>query len=266
MEKIGFIGTGKMASAIIKGLVQTKTIESQNIIGFDVYKPALEKLSQETGIGMANDIKELVNLSDVVFLAVRPQDAQTVLTDIKEIVGEKFVMSIITGYGIDKMRKYLGENAKICRIVPNSACLVGESVNTYALSENATDRNDFVEKILISSGITLHLKEEQLDIITGLSGSGIAFFYILAEAFANSAQNLGLSKEDALRVTAQTMKGSGVKILESGLPIEDLIKQVATPGGTTIEGMKVLNESDVKEMLGKTLEAAVNRAKKLGSE
>lgn len=263
-KKIGFIGAGKMAEALIKALIEKKIVRAVNIIASDISSARLAKIKKQTGINTAKNNKEVVKKSDVVFLAVKPQNMNSVLDEIKKIVRkEQMIVSIAAGIKLKTIEKKL--NAKIVRVMPNTPCLVGEMAAGFSVGKKVTNSEKIiVDEILNSAGKAFLLTEKQLDAVTALSGSGPAFFAYFTDAMAKAAIKQGLNKDAAYELAFQTCKGTGKLLQETGLAPEELIKMVASPKGTTEAGLKVLNNSQIKKILQKTINAAVKRSKELG--
>ncbi len=262
MAKIGFIGSGKMAEALIKAILKTNLTES--IISSDKNKERLDYIMEKTKIKVTRDNKEVVKRSDVVFLAVKPQDMKAVLSEIKEQIKNQLIVSIAAGVKIGKIESIIGDK-KIIRIMPNTPCLVGEMAAGFAVNKNVNKADrEFINKLLNSAGKAFLLNEKDLDVVTGLSGSGPAFIAYMIKAMADAGAKQGLSKEAALELAIQTVKGTGKLLQETKITPEELINMVSSPGGTTIAGRKVLEKSDVRKVIEKTIEAATRRSRELG--
>lgn len=263
-KKIGFIGAGKMAEALIKALLEKKVVSSSSILASDVSSQRLNLLKKQTKIKTTKNNNEVVKKSDIVFLAVKPQNMQNVLAEIKKAVSKnQIIISIAAGIKLKTIENKL--NAKIVRVMPNTPCLVGEMAAGFAVGKSVTNSDKIVvDEILNSAGKAFLLNEKQLDAVTALSGSGPAFFAYLLDTMAKAAVKQGLSKDVAYELAFQTCKGTGKLLQETGINPEELIKMVASPGGTTEAGLKVLNNSEIKKILEKTIAAAVKRSKELG--
>jgi len=266
MVKIGFIGAGKMAEAMIKVILKNKIANSANLIASDVNENRLEYIKKETKIKITKNNKDVIKNSDVVFLAVKPQNIEEVLDEIKNIVKKQLIVSIVAGINLNYLESKL-KGKKIIRVIPNTPCLVGEMAAGFSLGKNVKDEDvKIVAEILNSAGKALILKEEMLDGVTALSGSGPAFIAYLLDALIEGAIKQGLSKETARELAFQTALGTGKLLKEYGLTPKELINIVSSPGGTTVAGMEILKKSDVKDVLIKTIEAATKRSKELGKK
>ena len=264
MLRIGFIGAGKMAEALIKAVIDSKITHSKNIYASDKNKERLEYIKKETKINVFNDNKKIINNSDIVFLAVKPQNMDEVLDEIKDIVKNQLIVSIAAGITLKRLESKL-KNRRIIRVMPNTPCLVGEMAAGFSLGKNCNDKDaKIIEEILNSAGKAFLIKEELLDAVTGLSGSGPAFIAYLLEGMIEGGVKSGLNRDIATELALQTAKGTAKLLQETGMTTQELIKAVSSPGGTTIAGREILESSDVKEILIKTIEKAAKRSKELG--
>jgi len=258
--KLGFIGAGNMAFALIKAIKKANLASS--IIASDVNKERLDFIKGELKIETTTDNKEVIEKSDIIFLAVKPQVMDSVLEEIKDT--NKLVISIAAGITIKKLQSKL-KKARIVRVMPNTPCLVGEMAAGFAVGKKVTDKEiKTVEEVLNSAGKAFYLKEELIDAVTGLSGSGPAFVARLIEAFVEAGQKEGLNKDIATELALQTFKGTAKLLQESGMTPEELVKIVSSPNGTTVAGREILEKSDYKDILIKTIKRSTERSKELG--
>jgi len=266
MLKIGFIGCGKMAEALIKGIIDSKITGNNDIYASDRNKERLEHIKKETKINVFDDNKKVVDNSDIIFLAVKPQNMDELLDEIKDKIKNQLIVSIAAGITIKKIESKL-KDKRIVRVMPNTPCLVGEMAAGFSLGKKCNDKDAMlIEKILNSAGKAFLLKEEMLDAVTGLSGSGPAFIAYLLEAMIEGGIKSGLDKDIAIELALQTAKGTAKLLQETGMTTKELIEAVSSPGGTTIAGREILEKSDVKDIIIKTIKKAAERSKELGSE
>jgi len=257
--KIGFIGAGNMAFALAKAIKKANLVKS--LIASDVNDEKLEYVKKELEINVTKNNQEVVDKSDIIVLAVKPQVIDKVLDEIN--VNDKLVISIAAGVKLSKLESKL-KNARVVRVMPNTPCLVGEMAAGFAVGKRCKDNDiKIVEEILNSAGRAFYLKENMLDGVTGLSGSGPAFVARLIEAMVEGGIKSGLSKDVATELTLQTFLGTAKLLQESGMSTEELVKIVSSPNGTTVAGMEVLEKSDVKDVLIKTVKKATERSKEL---
>lgn len=261
MKAISFIGTGKMASALISCIYNKKLAKS--IIASDKYDKNLINIKKQFNIKTIRDNKEAVRNSDIVFICVKPQDIDEVLNEIKYAVKNQLVVSIAAGIKIKHIESIL-KNKRVIRVMPNINCLIGEMAAGFSAGKYAT-KGDIVEvsKLLNAAGIAFHLKEELLDSVTAVSGSGPAFFAYFIDAIAKAGIKNGLSKNVAYKLAAQTALGTG-KLLMNGLSPQELIIMVASKKGATEDGLKILEKHKVRNILINTVNAAYKRSKELG--
>jgi len=252
MTRIGFIGAGNMARALILAIKK----DYPEIIASDKDPARVESLDVN---GTTNNQK-VVDRSDVVFLCVKPQIVDEVLNDLK--IGGQIIVSIAAGVTISRIQDIIG-NKKIIRVMPNTPCLVSEMTGAYSVNPNVTeDDKKIVFEILSKAGVIYEVSEELLDPVTGLSGSGPAFVAKLIEAFSDAGVNNGLSKEISYGLTLKTFIGTA-RLLKQMTP-EELVNMVSSPNDTTVAGREVLENSDVFKIINDTISRATERSKELG--
>ncbi len=257
---IGFIGAGKMAEALISAILKSKL--SKSMIASDVDGKRLEYIKTKHKINITKNNKEVIHSSDIVVLAVKPQIINSVLEEIKET--NKLIVSIAAGITIKHLESKL-KKARVIRVMPNTPCLVGEMAAGFSKGTKAKQEDVLiVEEILNSSGKAFYLNEDMLDAVTALSGSGPAFIARLLEWMIEGAKKEGLKEDVAQELAYQTAIGTGRLLQEKGITPKELVDMVSSPNGTTVAGRDVLENSDVKEILMKTIEAAAKRSKELG--
>lgn len=266
MTKIGFIGTGQMATALARGFVEAGKVAGRDIVGTDPATAALEAFTQAVPTARAiSDAKECVRESKVVFLAVKPQHIDTVF---QQLAGgssaEQLFVSIAAGVTISKLATGLNTE-RVIRVMPNTPCLVGQGAAGFCLGAGATaEDSSLVGELLSSVGIAYEVPESQLDAITGLSGSGPAFVYQLIEAMSDGGVRVGLPRAIATQLATQTVLGAAKMVLETKDHPGVLKDRVASPGGTTIAGLHALERGGFRGTMMDAIEAATNRSKELG--
>jgi len=259
-HKIGFIGAGNMAFALINAI--KKADLASQIIASDVNAERLEQVKKEAKINITKDNKEVINKSDIIFIAVKPQVIDDVLEDIKET--DKLIISIAAGIKIKTLEQKL-KKARIVRVMPNTPCLISEMAAGFAVSKRCADKDlKIVETLLNSAGKALYLKEEMLDAVTGLSGSGPAFVARLIEAFIEAGIDNGLSKDAATELALQTFKGTAALLQQTKMTAEELVTMVSSPRGTTVAGREILESSDYNKIIKDTITKATERSIELG--
>jgi pyrroline-5-carboxylate reductase len=262
LVKVGIIGVGRMGSALVRGFLNAK-ITKKSLMASDYDKEKLKLLCKDTGIKMASDNIELVSKSEIVIIAVKPKDLGKVLNEIFDNVRAKLVVSTVAGVPIAVFERKL-KGAKVVRIMPNITCSVGEGAIVFS-ADSRVRRKDLrrVKELLDKLGIALELPENKLDAVTGLSGSGPAFYSLVVKAMAVAGVEEGLPEDVALKLAVQTAKGVGKLLFETGMDPEELVGMVRSPGGTTEAGLKKLEERVVTEAIKEAVHAAVKRAKEL---
>ena len=265
-EKIGFIGGGKMGEALINGILRAGLSSSDKIMVSDVDKKRLQILEKEAGIKTTQDNKKITSDSDIIILAVKPNMMGSVLDELNsEITSKHLIISIAAGIPLSFIESSLNKGCRAIRVMPNTPCLVGETAAGYVLGKKAT-RNDgkLVGQLLDAVGKSFLLDEKYLDAVTGLSGSGPAFIYVVIEALADGGIKMGLPRDVAITLAAQTAFGAAKMVLESGTHIGQLRDSVTSPGGTTIEGLHALEKGGIRNALIDAVETATKKSKSLG--
>ncbi|MBI4008345.1 MAG: pyrroline-5-carboxylate reductase [Planctomycetes bacterium] len=265
-ERFGFIGGGKMGEALVKGILKAKLSSADKIIVGDPLKERVLLLEKETGIKTTQNNKEIVQNADLIILAVKPNTVGGVLKELKDSITKKhLIVSIAAGIPIAFIESSLKPGCRVIRVMPNTPCLVGETAAGFALGTNATEADGkLVSTILSAVGKCFLLDEKLLDTVTGLSGSGPAFVYMVIEALSDGGVKMGLTRDVATKLAAQTVLGSAKMVLESGIHIGELKDFVTSPGGTTIEGIHALEKGGLRTALIDAVEAATLKSKKLG--
>ncbi|MDR1168866.1 MAG: pyrroline-5-carboxylate reductase [Heliobacteriaceae bacterium] len=263
-RKIGFIGCGKMAGAIIKGIIAAGFLPKENIKGAEINCETAQLAQNSLGIEVCRDNRALAAESDVVFIAVKPNYTAGVLEEIKDVLAGKLVVSIAAGVSVKKIEGITGE-VRVIRVMPNTPALVLEGMSAAAKGTYASDCDmEFVISLLSSIGKAVEVDEKQMDIVTAISGSGPAFFYKVIEDIARAGEKLGLDYEKALLLAAQTAFGSAKMALGRGeLSLENLIGNVATKGGCTFEGIEVMKAQNSDRLFFDVIEATAQKACKL---
>ena len=265
-KKIGFIGSGKMAGAIIKGLIKTHTVDSNCIMATKSNKEGLEEKSQELGVKIILDNKELVKNSDIIFVSVKPNQVLGILEEIKSFVtSDKLIVSIAAGVNINKIEANLHENSKVIRVMPNTPALVGEGMSGIVGGKVSAEDIEFVKSLFSTIGKCVVVdNEDQLDIVTAISGSGPAFYYKVINEIARAGEKLGMDYEKALLLSIQTAIGAGKMALNRDISMEQLISNVATKGGCTAVGVDCMNENNTEKLFYDVIKSTTEKAHALG--
>jgi pyrroline-5-carboxylate reductase len=264
--RIGFLGAGQMATALAKGWLAAGLSRADCIQAGDPLSGARDKFHDITQARVSADNRQIVASSDVLILAVKPQAMASLLADIKPVVSpHHLIISIAAGVTLSQLAIVLGANRRIIRVMPNTPCLLGASASGFSPSDAATPEDiALVQKLLDAVGRAFRLPEHLLDAVTGLSGSGPAFVYVMIEALSDGGVRVGLPREVATALAAQTVLGAARMVLETGTHTGALKDVVASPGGTTIAGLHALERGGFRAALMDAVEAATRRATELG--
>lgn len=255
-----------MATALAKGFIRAGLVAAENVMAADLSAAAREAFAKETGGQVAATNGEVARFAEVLILAVKPAHVVDALGQLRIFLTDQhLLLSIAAGVSIKSVTDELFETARVIRVMPNTPALVGASATGYALGENATPEDAaMAQKLFSSVGVAFELKENLLDAVTGLSGSGPAYVYLMIEALSDGGVAAGLPRDISTRLAAQTLLGSARMVLETGLHPGALKDMVTSPGGTTIEGVHELELAGVRGALITAVRAAAEKSQKLG--
>jgi pyrroline-5-carboxylate reductase len=261
VNRIGIIGGGNMGLALAKTIADR--FPGVSIYVYDVSRDRLALFEKELpDVQPTKGPRELAEVSEVVFLSVKPQDIQSVLEALQNT--DRLVISIVAGVPISRIESLL-KKARVVRVMPNTPCLVGAMAAGYAFgSKVRRPDSEVVQQLLSSAGYAAEMEEQLLDAVTGLSGSGPAFVARLIEAFIEAGKGLGLEPEVARNLSLQTFFGTAKLLADTGMEPGKLVDMVSSPGGTTLAGRRILDTSDYAQVIGNTIRAATERSKELG--
>ncbi len=266
-KRLGFLGAGNMAGALIKGLVHAK-VPPERILASDLKAERLASLHEQHGIRTTTDNHQLLRESDIVVLAVKPQIIDKVLTEVGgEVRGDQLVVSVAAGVPIDALEARLPPKTRVVRSMPNTPATV--MAGATAISGGTHAREDdlrIARELFEAVGRVVVLDEAMLDAVTGLSGSGPAYVMLIIEALADGGVKVGLHRDIALTLAAQTVFGSARLLLETGEHPGRLKDMVTSPGGTAIAGLHTLESGALRKTLMDAVESATRRAAELGAD
>jgi pyrroline-5-carboxylate reductase len=264
-KKIGFIGGGAMAEAIVKGMLKAELVAAKQITVSDIATGRLEYLTTTYKVETTTDSREVAGNSDILIFAVKPQVINDVLSNIgPKVPKTTIVISIAAGITISTLEDKL-PGVPVVRVMPNTPVSVGEGMAAIALGKHAgKDADDTAMAIFSSVGKAVTLGENAMDAVTGLSGSGPGFAYVLIDALSDAGVRAGLPRQTALTLAAQTLLGSAKMVLETGEHPGKLRDAVTSPGGTTIAGIHVLEQRGVRAALIDAVIAAADRSREMG--
>jgi pyrroline-5-carboxylate reductase len=266
VPRVGFLGAGQMATALARGWLAAGLIRPDGALASDPLPQAREAFDAETGLRALADNREVVTSSDLLVLAVKPQAMAALLAEVRPLVSPRqLVVSIAAGVPLRQLADGLGADRRLVRVMPNTPCLVGASASAYAPGAAATAEDiALVDRLLNAVGRAFRLPEGLLDAVTGLSGSGPAFVYVMIEALSDGGVRVGLPRDVATALAAQTVYGAAKMVLETGTHTGTLKDRVTSPGGTTIAGLHALERGGLRAALMDAVEAATRRSAELG--
>lgn len=267
MKKLGFIGAGNMAGALIKGLIAAKLYRAQDILVSDTVPAQLTTIKRTYKVTGTKDNREVVRESQTIVLAVKPQILNQVLAEIQpEVTKDKLFISIAAGVPLQRLEQGLGGKARVVRVMPNTPALLGKGIAVVVRGKNAQPKDEKLTVTMFRGvGEALAVKDEALmDPVTGLSGSGPAYVYLFAEALIAGGIQAGLEPKVAAQLTYQTIEGAVAMLKETGKTPKELRDMVTSPGGTTLAGLSRLVEGRFTETVIAGVGAATHRSKELG--
>jgi pyrroline-5-carboxylate reductase len=263
---IGFLGAGKMATALARGFIRAEIVFPKEIIASDLSEAARAAFTKETGAKTTASNSDVLKFAGVLILAVKPDQVAGVLAELRgNFTNAHLLISIAAGVTLAKMETALPAGARVIRVMPNTPALVGEAAAAFALGKSATAADgELAKKLLSAVGIAFQVKESLLDAVTGLSGSGPAYVYQFIEALSDGGVAAGLPRDISTKLAAQTVLGAAKMVLETGQHPGALKDQVTSPGGTTIEGLHELEKGKLRGTVMSAVRAATEKSKKLG--
>lgn len=266
-KKIGFIGGGAMAEALLRGMINTGLIQPQQIIVSDIIAERRDYLAQAYAVLTTEELQVAAKNTDILFLAVKPQVVKAVMEQLSgQVATTTIVVSIVAGLTLAALQaKFPG--CAVIRVMPNTPIAVGAGMSALALGKLATKQDsDLISRIFSSAGTAVTVGEELMDAVTGLSGSGPAYGFVMIDALADAGVSVGLSRQTALVLAAQTLLGAAKMVLETGEHPAKLRDMVTSPGGTAITGIHVLEQNGLRAALIDAVKAATKRSQEMGKK
>jgi len=262
--QVGFLGAGKMATALAKGLINSGFTSASQIIASDIYPSAAKSFCEVTGAKTASSNIAVLQNATIIFLSVKPQTVLPLLQELREqLQKEHLIVSIAAGVTLKQMEEVV-PGQRIIRVMPNTPCLVGAGASGFARGSNAADADaELVTRMLETVGIAFEVAEPLLDAVTGLSGSGPAYVFEMIEALSDGGVLVGLPRATATRLAAQTLMGAARMVLETGEHPGQLKDAVTSPGGTTIAGLHELEKGGLRATLMNAVQSASKRSRAL---
>ncbi len=262
---LGVIGCGTMGSVIIEGMLKKKILPPEGLLIFDKDAGRTGFLQEKWKLRAASEVRDLCREADKILFAVKPQNIAALMAEIKDLLSEQLIISIIAGIQISYLQEKAGKPLRIVRIMPNTPCLAGEGMSVISKGEGVSaDEEAFVKNIMEALGKTILLEEKFLDAAAGLSGCGPAFYLLVLEALADGGVEVGLDRETALMLAAQTMLGTAKMMQETGEHPAVLRNKVTSPGGLTSAGLLALEAGAVRAAMIDAVVQAVERGSQLG--
>ena len=254
--KLGFIGTGNMASAIMGGIIRKQVVPSEEIIGADVYEAGREHVKEKFGIHVTADNKEVVEKADTIVLSVKPQYYADVIAEIKDIVRpEQIFITIAPGKTLDWLAEQFGKDVKIVRTMPNTPAMVGAGMTGACANRHMTkEETEYVRTLLESFGEVEFITENLMDVVVSVSGSSPAYIFMMIEAMADAAVEGGMPRPQAYKFAAQAVMGSAKMVLETRKHPGELKDMVCSPAGTTIEAVRELEARGFRSSIIEAME------------
>ncbi len=267
-SRVGFIGGGAMAEALITGFTGSGLVKPDQLMVSDISEKRREYLGRKFGVEVTADNREVARGSDILIVAVKPFAVGDVLAGAGGHINERHtVISIAAGVSTGQIERLLVGKVPVVRVMPNTPALIGAGATAVCAGRWAGDRHlDMALKLFGSVGLAVPVTENMMDAVTGLSGSGPAYMYIIADAMADAGVRAGLPRDTALLLACQTMLGAAKMILETGKHPGVLKDMVTTPGGTTIEGLFALEEGNLRAVIGRAVESACRRSRQMTGE
>ena len=261
--KTGFIGCGNMATAMVRGILKAKKAEPEEIFVSRRHMEPLQQLQQELGIGITTDNKEVAAFADVLFLAVKPQFYAETIREIRDAVRENtIVVSIAPGKTLDWLMEQFGRSVKLVRTMPNTPAMVGEGMMGICPGTSVTEKElEAVRELCSGFSRTEIVTENLMDVVVSVSGSAPAYVFMFIEAMADAAVADGMPRKSAYTFAAQAVLGSAKMVLETGKHPGELKDMVCSPGGTTIEAVRVLEEKGLRSAVIEAMKACTKKSR-----
>ena len=266
--KIGFLGGGNMAEAIVTGIIKRQLFNAEQIIVADINQERINYLSQAYQIKTILDNKQLVIESDIVVIAVKPQIIKAVLHEVPQGVWhDKLIISVAAGVELGAINELVGEKVAVARVMPNTPCLVGEGMSAISYNPMVSQEHiNIVNNIFVSIGEACEVPEHLLNAVTGVSGSGPAYIFMIIEALIDGGVKIGLPRDISRKLAVQTLIGAATMVKNTSKHPGDLKDMVTSPGGTTMAALATLEERGLRSALITAVEVAANKAAQIGKQ
>jgi pyrroline-5-carboxylate reductase len=261
----GFLGFGKMASALVAGMLKAGSCKPDDILVINRHPETVKEDIAKLGVQLAPNAQIVVERSDVIVLGTKPADSLQLLREVRPALDGKLLISVAAGIDIDHLQDAAGHRTRLIRAMPNTPSLIGQGATAYAAGDHATPQDaQIAEQIFSSVGLVYRVREAALDAVTGLSGSGPAYVFTFVEALADGGVMMGLPRDIALELAVQTVSGSAQMIRQTNRHPAELREMVASPGGTTMAALETLEARGFRFTVMSAVRAASERAQQLG--
>jgi pyrroline-5-carboxylate reductase len=265
--RFGVIGAGNMGEAIIRGFLKSASAENVVLSVYDTCKDKAGALAAELKLTSANSLEELIDQSEVLLIAIKPNVCTHVFSEQFEHFSGKAVISIAAGWGGEKLKTALPKSTRILRVMPNTPAMIGEGMIVFEAGDTLTaGEKTFAETLFSSVGEVVTVEAKLMDAVTAVSGSGPAYVYLFIEALADGGVKAGLPRDLALKLAAQTVKGSAMMIRQTGVHPGELKDRVCSPGGTTIEAVAVLEQKGLRGAVIAAVDACREKSEKMSKQ
>lgn len=261
MKKIGFIGCGTMAKAMIKGMLSSKVVTEEQIMASAASELTLKRVKEQYGILVSLNNREIAEFSNVLFMAIKPNQHAHIINEIRDSIGkETIIVTIAAGISLDFIQKAFGYEVKAVRTMPNTPSLVGQGMSAVCPNQWVTQEElGVILQVFDSFGKTEVVAESLMDAIPSISGSSPAYVYMFIEALADGGVRQGIPREQAYRLAAQSVLGAAAMVLQTGIHPGELKDQVCTPGGATIEAVAALEKTGLRASILSAMESCTKK-------
>lgn len=261
--KIGFIGYGNMATAMFQSVIKNEDQLSKSVYLYDIDTIKTLKAKEQYNVNVANSITELANNCDVIVLAVKPHILDTVFIELSKALDNQMLFSIAVGITLDKLEILARKKVTIVRTMPNIGAMIGRSITSYCVNKDTTkNEEEIIDTFLNAFGKTVEVQENKFDEFTALCGSSPAFYLEIMDSMINYGLSNDFTYEDTVKMVSESMIASAKLLQESNFKPQELISKIATKGGTTEAGLKVLAKQNINNIITETLIATANESKK----
>ncbi|MEI5906356.1 pyrroline-5-carboxylate reductase [Bacillus spongiae] len=264
-KKIGFVGFGNMAKAMMGGMLQSGMVEPENIIASAKRDSSIQAIKDDYSINVTSDNREVAKFSDILFIAVKPDQYELVLHEMRDTIFDQIIITIAAGITTESVAEMVGKEVKVVRTMPNTPSLVGEGMTAYCVKNISQVEKELVHALFESFGKAEEIEESLMDAIPAVAGSSPAYVFMMIEALADGGVLQGLTRKQAYQLAAQAVYGAAKMVLETDMHPGALKDQVCSPGGATIEAVSTLEKTGFRGSILTAMEKCGEKTKKLGN-